>query len=472
MRRSVVFSIIDVLGRLLVQITVTILLARLLIPEQFGTAALVLSLAGIFAVLVAAPFEEPLAQRKVVRKAHLETALGATLAGAVVLAALALPLGMLLADHFDTPALVHLVAASVVIPLSRAPYAVSVAWARRRRRFDLIAVANLGGFILGATVAVMLALEDAGPWAILALRLVADAASALILLASLGLWLRPRWSRRHFDDLRWYAGYSLSSRLIDNAGYFVFNSLVAGLYGFTALGFLNMALRLVEPLRGAIVSMSHNLTFSVFVVHRADREGLAGDVVRIVGNLAFLIVPMFLGLAAVAPVLVPVLAGPGWEPSIWITICLAAGCALHLPLGLLGTALNALGQPQHNTFSRLWGAAVMLIVLPLAQPLQTVAVGIARFSDDVARTLYLVEAATKALGRDRTALLAPVGMAWAMAVAMAFAVVAAGGLLTGSLGDPFLLATQVLLGVTSYGLVLLLIAPRRVQLAWSYLRPS
>ena len=472
MRRSLSFSAIDVFGRLLIQIATTLVLARLLQPEHFGVAGLVLSLAGIFAVLVSAPFEEPLAQRKVVRRGHIATALGVTLLGAVVLAALAVPLGMLLAHRFEVPAFVSLVAASAVIPLSRAPYGVALAWARRRRRFDVIAVANLGGVLFGAAAAVVLALKGAGPWAILALRLIADAVSALILLASFGLWIRPRWSRRHFDDLRWYATYSLSSRLIDNASYFIFNAMVAGLYGLTALGFLNMALRLVEPLRGGIASMSHNLTFSVFVVHRTDREGLAVHVVRIISNLAFLIVPTFLGLAAVAPTLVPVLAGPGWEPAVWITIWLAAGCALSLPVGLLGTALNAMGQPQHDTISRLWGAGVMMIVLPLAQPVQATAVGIARFGGDIARTFYLAESATKALGRDRTTLLGAVVTAWAMAAAMACTVVVAGELLTGSLGDPLRLVVQVLLGVSIYGLGLLLLAPRRVQRAWSYLCPS
>ena len=55
----------------------TAVLSRWLNPRDFGVAALALTVVTLASVVVGAPFEEALAQRKVLRLAHLRAALTA-----------------------------------------------------------------------------------------------------------------------------------------------------------------------------------------------------------------------------------------------------------------------------------------------------------------------------------------------------------------------------------------------------------
>jgi O-antigen/teichoic acid export membrane protein len=465
-------SALDAAGRLILQIGTTVLLARLLVPEDFGTATLVLTVTAVAAIAVGAPFEEAIVQRRVIRRAHLENALAVSWLVAFGLFALAFVVGPLLAGGFDAPALGLLLPFAMLVPMANAPWTIGLAIARRRRCFGEIALANLVGHGAGAAVAVALAATGAGVWSLVAFRVATVVVGAVVLLARLGLWLRPRLSRRHFNDIRWYAGMSFSARVIDDVVYLVFNYAVGALFGLAALGYFNMALRVVEPLRGAVLAISHNLSFAHFVVAQRQRDDLGNAVVAAAGNTAFLIAPAFFGVAAVAPVLVAVMAGPGWEPAAAITAWLAVGSGLLLPVQLVITALNASGRPQYAVSSGIWGGVVMGLVILVALPAQALAAGLARCAGDFVRTLYAVDAADRKLAIDRRRLLAPLGAAWGLSAAMAVAVATASRLLHSELAPALLLAALVGMGVVLYGSAVCMIFREEVRRMGSFLKLS
>src|SRR5256885_3779406 len=80
----------EAVGRLALLTGGTALFSRLLSPRDFGITALALTFVAVGAVFVGMPFEEALAQRKRLRRIHLQAALGVSLAiGALVMAAAA-----------------------------------------------------------------------------------------------------------------------------------------------------------------------------------------------------------------------------------------------------------------------------------------------------------------------------------------------------------------------------------------------
>jgi O-antigen/teichoic acid export membrane protein len=470
--RWISVSILDAAGRLFLQIGTTAVLARLLVPEDFGTATLVLTLTAVAAIAVGGPFEEAIAQRRVIRRAHLENALAVSWLVALGLFALAFAAGPLLAVAFDASPLSTLLPFAMLLPIANAPWTIGLAVARRRRRFGEIALANLVGHAGGATVAVALALAEGGVWSLVAFRVATLSVSAAVLLARLGLWLRPRLSARHFNDVRWYAGMSFTARLIDDLVYLAFNYVVGTLFGLAALGYFNMALRLVEPLRGAVLAISHNLSFAHFVGSQRQRSGLGDAVVTAAGHTAFVIAPAFFGVAAVAPVLVAVMAGPGWEPAAGITVWLAVGSGLFLPVQLVITALNASGRPQYAVSSGIWGGIVMGVVILFALPAQALAAGLARCAGDLVRTVYAVDAAERRLSVSRRKLLAPLAAAWALSAAMAVAVGTAARVLDSELAPALLLVALVGVGIIFYGSSVWMVFREEVRRMGSLLKRS
>lgn len=411
----------DAAGRLILLSAATILLSRLVEPEDFGISAIVLAIAAAGGLLVGAPFEDALVQRRVLRKAHLRAALGFSLAIAALLCAAAFLLSPLLAAAYGTPQMALLMPAAMLSVLFSGHGDLATALARRRRRFNDIAAANLLAHAAAVPLAVVAATQGAGVWSFVVLRLAVVLGRSVVLQARVRYPLTPLFSLRPVIQLGRFAGISFLDRLADNLTYLAFNNLVGIFFGLTALGHVNMAMRLVEPVRGAVVAMCHNLAFPHFrrVALGADPAGAERDVP--VALLAFVTAPVFAGLAAVMPLLLPLVAGPGWETATVIAICLSLGGAVLMPARGVYTALSAAGRPEYALTGNLSALAMTVLALALLRDAPPVAAGAARLAADGAQALFAALAPLGGMQWPRLVRLGLMAPAWIVSGLMALA---------------------------------------------------
>ena len=325
---------LDAAGRLALLTGSTIVFSRILSPRDFGVAALVLTIVALAAIFVGAPFEEALAQRRRLRMAHLRAALGVSWAVAAALCVAAIPAGAWLAERYGEPEFRALLPAATASIFFSGHSDIVTALARRLRRFNEVAAATLYAHVVGVGLALAMALAGWGVWALIAQRLLVVVARAILLQWRIGFLVLPGWSAAHVRELGRFAGFSFLARLAENATYLAFNNLVQAFYGVAALGQVNMAMRLIEPIRGAITATGPNLAFSFFArAGDANRQSaLRAD---IVSRSAFVTAPVFVGLAVVAPTLLPLIAGPGWQEAVGIAVCLSLASALAATAGLV-----------------------------------------------------------------------------------------------------------------------------------------
>ena len=251
----------DAVGRLVILSATTAVLARLLGPSDFGETALILSIVTIFTVFVGAPYEEALAQRRVARRAHLEAALAASLLTAVCLVLLSIVIGWVMDRLYGRHVFVVMLPVTACMLFAQGPLAIATAVARRRRKFYAINIAGLLGHCIGAGFALALAFSGCGIWALIGLRVGIVVANTVILMVLLRLVLVPRWSAQAVGELTRYAKYILMTRLVENLAFVVYNVAVSSFFGIAVLGYANMAMRLIEPIRGAIIAVTYNLCF-------------------------------------------------------------------------------------------------------------------------------------------------------------------------------------------------------------------
>ena len=447
----------DAIGRILLLTGSTAILSRLLTPEDFGVSALVLTLVTVMAVFVGAPFEEALAQRRGLKRAHVEAALAASLAAGLALIALSVPLGFALAAAYGEPAMAALLPVAAVSILFSGHGDVMTALARRRRRFNDVAFANLASHAIGLTLAVAIGFAGAGVWALIGVRLFVAMARAALLQMKFGPLVLPRWSTSRVRELARFAGFSLLARLADNLTYLAFNNVVGAAYGLTVLGYVNMAMRLVEPVRGAVIAIAHNLAFSFFAREAKDEARLAETVAAISSRAAYLVAPMFFGLAAVAPALVPLVAGPGWDEAIHVSTFLALGAAVSLPARLIFTSLSARARPEFGLMSSVLGFLASLVVLIAGIPFGPIAVGASRLAGDAAQAALAIGLPNRLAGwpkRKRlTTFLRPLALAAVMGLAVAAGLHAIKGA-----GDLVVLLVTVPAGALIYIVLLRLLA--------------
>lgn len=462
---------LDAVSRLALMTGSTIVFSRLLEPRDFGVTALVLTIVTVAAIFVGAPFEEALTQRRHLRLRHLRAALGASWLIGVVILGLSVIGGHVLARFYGEPEIAALLPIAMSSIFFSGHSDILTALARRLRRFNEVAYATMLGHVIGIGLALCLAFMGYGVWALVAQRLLVVVARALILQGRIGYVITPVWSTAHVGELGRFAGVSFLSRLTDTLTYLAFNNLVQIFYGTAMLGQVNMAMRLIEPIRGAIIATGHNLAFTFFA--RAGRDiaqvrKLGGEVVS---QSAYLTTPVFAGIAAVAPVLLPIVAGPGWNDAVLIAVCLSIASAIAVPAGLFFTAFSAQARPEYSLYSLVVGLAAIVLVLSGFTWLGPISVGLSRIAGDSIRALFAIALPLKGFDWPRRERLAALAPAWTLSAVMGVIVaILHQAIATQSLAAQ--LAILIPAGVAIYFALLALFARRQAAYLLSHLPMS
>lgn len=449
---------LDTVGRLALLTGSTAVFSRLLTPHDFGITALVLVVVTIASVFVGTPFEEALAQRKVLRRAHLESALAASWMVGVALLALSVPAGILMAQGYHEPEIAVLLPVAMVSIFFSGHADIITGLARRLRRFNDIAMATLGGHVIGIALALVIGLAGYGLWALIAQRLLVTIARAFLLQWRIGFLILPRWSYPHLIGFKRMASMALVDRLADNINFLAFNGIVGALYGITALGYVNMAMRLIEPVRGAFGATGHNLAFSFFAAVQHDKPQLRARADMILSRSAFAIAPAFVGLAAVTPVLLPVIAGPGWEQAIPIGIYFGIGSAIAIPARLVFSALSAIALPEYGLIANLLGVAGTLVALAGLSGMGPESIGLARLAGDVLQAVAAIMMMPREFAWPPMERLRALLPAWGISAAMGL-LVAGAHVLTPGVGNLPALVALIGIGVVAYGGLLAVFSP-------------
>jgi len=457
--------------RLLLQVGVTAVLARLLAPDAFGVAAIIISIVTFFGMAVGTPFEEGLAQKKHLRRAEIEGTYGFVVLSAIAGFLAACLVGVGLAWWFERSDFLYLLPFTALLLFAHGPACLATALARRRNDFFTINAAHLISNIVGAIVAILCGYLGAGVWSLLILRVTTIYVRTLILFGLLPYHIKPllrSTGLRGFDSFAWIM---FNARGVENLTYLLFNILIAQIFGIITLGIVNMALRIVEPIRGSVSKIGHNLSFPLFKAAREEPERLRAAILTASGQSAMLSAPVFMGLAAVSPVLIPVLAGPGWEPAIPIAALLALGGMLLMPSQILIAAFTAQGRPAFGLYAPLIGVAVLCAGLLLGADGDVVTVGLARFAADLAQVLAVFTFGAIAIGLAPQHLLGILAAPWIAALTMAVAVAAIAYVTPDHWPPLATLALLVASGAAIYGSLLFLIARDRLASLLRAFRP-
>lgn len=343
------------------------LVARQVGPEVYGVFALSWVVVGLADIVVSAAPSDTLAQRQVLRAGHCN----ATFVGALALALLA---WALIAMRADTIAgwLGGGAALAAILPLRAATLPINAAAAvptsllMRNQRFKAIAGAGAVAGVLASLVGIAAALAGAGIWSLVAMELVRQSVSAALIFR-LARW-RPglRSNRADATDL---LGFNLSTWAAWGLTYAdgqLPRVLIATGLGTEALGLYALAQRVYHQTSSVLMVPVYQVLMPGMARVQSDRDSarrLAGSVLRAAAVVA---TPLFLGLAAVADLLVLLLFGDRWMGAVPVA-------QLLMLLGVRATmsvvqmaVVRGMGRPHWHVAGAALGLALTAAVTTAA----------------------------------------------------------------------------------------------------------
>jgi O-antigen/teichoic acid export membrane protein len=329
-----------------------IVLARLLLPEQFGLIGMLAIFMALSQTLLGSGLSTALIQKEAgVTSAeassvfYYHVTVGAALTGVLYLSA------PLVAQFYHQPALTPIMRVMALVTAVRSLGLVHTALLTRNVDFKTQTKVNLIAATGSGLVAVTMAYRGLGVWSLVVLQL-SETVLGVVFLWSLSRW-RPRavFSFHALRQLFAFAYKMLAGVLLDQLFTNLYFVVIGRLFNATALGFYSRAARLVDLPALTITTVVSRVTFPVFSAVQTRDDHLTELLRRALTAVFFVTAPLMIGFAVVAEPLVRVLLTERWLPSVpYLQLLCVVG--LLLPMQVLN--LNILmAKGRSDLFLRL-----------------------------------------------------------------------------------------------------------------------
>ena len=338
----------------------TLILARLLVPADFGLIAMGTSILAALEATTAVGLEWAIIQRQTQERAHLDSAWTLNLCIGVLKAALLLALAPVAIAIYHEPRVASIMGVLAFTAFFGGFRNIGVVLHEQALRFKRIFALGLISKLSSFAVTVGLAFYWQSFWALLfgmLTRSVVDVLLSYVLFS-----YRPRLTLSHAKDFfhfsKWVTGNSILFFIQQRGTDFI----VGNRAGPAALGAYNIA---YEVSSLPTTELTYPLMRAVFPGYsrlQGDKPRLADGFITVFQLVAVLSLPVAAGLSCLADLFVMVMLGPKWVSVIPLMAPLAVYGAIRSLQATFGTTYLALGQ-QHLS------AKLMALYIVLAFPM-------------------------------------------------------------------------------------------------------
>jgi PST family polysaccharide transporter len=431
-------------------LVISVVLTRLLSPQDFGLVAMVLVFTGFATVFTDLGFGASLVQKFDLNQHHKNAVFWISVAAGALVTLVVAAAAPYIASFYNVPALQPLTVAISLIFFINAFATVKVALLQKAMDFRKLAAAQLSGTVLSGIVAIYLAFRGFGVWSIVVMYV----ANAIVYVAT--LWIITPW--RPDFSMRWGALKDLSKFSRNLLGFSAFNywtrngdNLLVGRYaGSAALGIYARSYTILLLPVAQVSGVIANVMFPALSAIQKDVERVRDVYLKSISVISLVTFPLTLGLLVVSRSFILALFGDKWAGMIPI---LQVFCLLGA-LQSIGTTVGWIYQSQGRTdlMFRVGLISGSVFIVSFIAGLRWGAIGVA-----VAYTLanLLVWYPTWAIPArlidlDFLMMLRSLAPTFCWAAAMAFCVWLLGLLLPSAWSYAIHLALQVALGVFVY----------------------
>ncbi len=306
---------------------VSIILARLLTPEDYGIIALVTVFITIFQVFVDSGLGNALIQKKDVDDVDFSSVFYFNIIFCLVLYGLLFLSAPWIAKFYNISELtsvIRVLGLSIVISGVKN---VQHAYVSRTLQFKRFFWATLGGTIGAAIIGITMAYNGFGVWALVAQNIFNLAVDTII------LWFTVKWrpkllfSFKRLKKLFSYGWKLLASSLINTLYNDIRQLIIGKFYSSADLAFYNKGRQFPKQFITNINTSIDSVLFPVLSEGQDDKNHLKSMTRRSIQISSYIIWPIMIGLAAVGQSLIRVLFTDKWLPSypFLVLFCISLG---------------------------------------------------------------------------------------------------------------------------------------------------
>ncbi len=357
-----IWSFLQKIGTQLVSFIVSLILARILTPEDYGVVAMITVFTSIAMVFITTGFSSAVIQKHELSDEDSSTMFYAGMLLSFILYAILFFTAPLIAAIYHEPALVDLLRVESVIVVIGAAYSIQQSLISRNLEYKKHFFVSLCGIVAQGISGIVFAKNGFGPWTLVFSTIINNLVSAIL------MWIVIPWkpklvfSTQSFRAMFGFSTKMLAAALINT----IFNnirSLIIGLqYSASDLAFYNKGYQFPSLVMSNVDGTISAVMFPSLAKFQSDWTSGLKALRRAMKTSLYICAPAMAGMFAVADPMIRLLLTDKWEDSI-VFVRLACIICMFWPLTAQRNALNALGKSGVSLKMNLIGKCVTILCL-------------------------------------------------------------------------------------------------------------
>lgn len=351
-----------------VNLVVSIILARLIAPEQYGVIALTTIFITISNVFVESGLGTSLIQKKNADSKDFSTVFYCNIIMSIIMYLVIFFTAPLAAKFYSSPILTPVLRVLGITVLIAGVKSIQCSYVSKNMMFKKFFVSTFIGTVISAVIGIWMAYNGYGVWSLVVQQLSNTLFDTII------LWITVKWrptlefSFKRLKVLYGFGWKMLCSSLIDTVYNEIYGLSIGKIYTTEQLAYYNRGNQFPKLITVNIDGSISSVMLPTLSKEQDNKQKVKNMMRRSIKTSSFLLFPLMIGLAVVAKPLVSILLTDKWLPAVPLMQLLCFSYMLW-PIHTINLqAINALGRSdiflKLEVIKKIIGVTVLIISIP------------------------------------------------------------------------------------------------------------
>ncbi len=301
---------------MVLQFVVNLILARLLMPSDYGAIGMLAIFIAVSSTLIDGGFGSALIQKKNPTQKDYSTIFYWNVLFSSFLYAVLFLLAPVIADYFSMPVLSGVLRGIGLTLIINAILAVQKVKLQKALAFKTLAITDLSSYIASSGVGTFMAYHDGGVWSLVTMQIVYGLI-AVVMFAIITHWHPSKcFSRDSMRELFSFGGYIMAANVLQEICKNLQGIIIGKKFSASQMGYYSQAYKLDHITSYSIPQVIVQVMYPVYSSLQDDKERLSEVVTMNMRVISYLVYPILALLILIAQPLIIFLYGDKWLTSV------------------------------------------------------------------------------------------------------------------------------------------------------------
>lgn len=317
---------LDRLGTRFIQFVIEILIARVLLPSDYGLIGMLAIFMVIAQTFIDSGFSNALIQKKDRNLNDYSTVFYFSIIVASFIYLILYFSAPFIAEFYHQPILCNVSRVYLLTLIINSFSITQTAKLTIDLNFKVQAIISILSILVSGSIGIYLAYSGFGVWALVWQGITAA------FVRTIAIWIASRWkpllvfSKESFDRLFSFGSKLLASSLINNVYNNISTLIIGKAFHATELGYFTRAQQFCQLPTQTITNIVIKVNYPILAELQDDNEKLVESYKILLRTPIFILYPLLFGMSVLAVPMIQVILGEIWVPAAYLIPILCFGC--------------------------------------------------------------------------------------------------------------------------------------------------